>query len=523
MKFNIIFQSARSIVIELLDAGIYQLENEYCIYLNNELYLKSKKIVQTIDGLKPDTSYDLYIEHNGKKGEVTSFQTNRESFTLNVKEFGAKGDAKRDDTGSIQAAIYACPKDGRVLVPKGIYKITSLFLKSDLNLELAEGAVLSAITDREKFPIFPGRIESYDESEEYYLGTWEGNPLDMFTGIITGLNVSNVVICGKGTIDGNANVDNWWNNPKVRRIAWRPRLIFMNNCENVTVQGISVKNSPSWNIHPYFSKNLKFIDISVTNPKDSPNTDGLDPESCENVDIIGVYFSLGDDCIAVKSGKIYMGSKFKVASKNIMIRQCCMRDGHGSVTLGSEMAAGIKNLTVKDCLFINTDRGLRIKTRRGRGEDAVIDDIIFENIKMDHVMTPFVINSFYFCDPDGKTEYVRTKEKLPVDERTPNIKKLKFKNIESTNAHVAGVFAYGLPEQKIEKIEMENIKISYAETPVADVPAMMEGISPMTKQGIYVNNVKTFDIRNVEVTGCVGEPITAENVDNLIIDGKKLN
>lgn len=523
MEFNIIFQSARSIVIELLGAGIYQLEDEYSIYIDDKLHLNSKKVVQTIDGLMPNTSYDLYIEQNGKKSKTMKFQTDKESFTLNVKAFGAKGDGERDDTGSIQAAIYACPKDGRVLVPKGIYKITTLFLKSDLKLELAEGALLSAITEREKYPIFPGRIESYDESEEYYLGTWEGNPLDMFTGIITGLNVSNVVISGKGTIDGNANTDNWWKNPKVRNIAWRPRLIFLSNCENVTVQGISVKNSPSWNIHPYFSKNLKFIDISVTNPKDSPNTDGLDPESCENVDIIGVYFSLGDDCIAVKSGKIYMGSKFKVSSKNITIRQCCMRDGHGSVTLGSEMAAGIKNLIVKDCLFLNTDRGLRIKTRRGRGKDAIIDDIIFENIIMDHVMTPFVINSFYFCDPDGRTEYVRTKETLAVDERTPYIKKLKFKDITCTNVHVAGAFAYGLPEQKIEKIEMENISISYTDSPIADVPAMMEGVSPMTKQGVYVNNIETFEMRNVQIEGCVGEPLTAENVDNLLLDNKTIN
>lgn len=521
MDFKIIFQSARSIVIELIDAGIYQLEEAYNIYLDEKLYLTSDKVVQTIDGFKPDTTYHLYIEQNGEKSNSISFHTDKESYTLNVKDFGAKGDGMRDDTGSIQAAIYACPKDGRVLVPKGIYKISTLFLKSDLRLELAEGATLSAITDREKYPIFPGRIESYDEKSEYYLGTWEGNPLDMFTGIITGLNVSNVMIYGKGTIDGNASTDNWWHNPKTRNIAWRPRLIFMNNCENMIVQGISVKNSPSWNIHPFFSRNLKFIDLTVTNPKDSPNTDGLDPESCDNVEIVGVYFSLGDDCIAVKSGKIYMGAKYRVPSSNINIRQCCMRDGHGSVTLGSEMAAGINKLTVKDCLFINTDRGLRIKTRRGRGKDAIIDDVVFENIKMDHVMTPFVINSFYFCDPDGKTEYVRSKEKLPVDERTPYIKKLKFKNIDCKNAHVAGVFAYGLPEQKIDKIEMENIKISYADAPNADVPAMMEGISPYTKQGIYVNNIKTFEINNVLVEGCQGEAIIAENVDELIIDGKK--
>ena len=105
-----------------------------------------------------------------------------------------------------------------------------------------------------------------------------------------------------------------------------------------------------------------------------------------------------------------MGSTYKRPCEDVTIRQCCMRDGHGSVTIGSEMAGGVKNLTVRDCLFLETDRGLRIKTRRGRGKDAVVQGILFENIRMDHVRTPFVINCFYFCDPDGHTEYVRSKE-----------------------------------------------------------------------------------------------------------------
>lgn len=160
-----------------------------------------------------------------------------------------------------------------------------------------------------------------------------------------------------------------------------------------------------------FSDNLKFYGLTINNPSDSPNTDGLDPESCKNVDIVGVKFSLGDDCIAVKSGKIYMGKKYRTPSENIHIRQCLMENGHGAVTVGSEMAGGVKNLVVEECRFYDTDRGLRIKTRRGRGKDAVLDQIIFRKIDMDQVMTPFVINCFYFCDPDGKTEFVQSREK----------------------------------------------------------------------------------------------------------------
>lgn len=117
----------------------------------------------------------------------------------------------------IQAAILSCPKNSRVLVPKGTYKFTNLFLKSNMILELEEGAVLSAFTDKTKLPVLPGRVESYDERSEYLLASWEGNPLDSFASLITGIEVENVLICGKGTIDGCADFDNWWNTEKEKR------------------------------------------------------------------------------------------------------------------------------------------------------------------------------------------------------------------------------------------------------------------------------------------------------------------
>ncbi len=293
-------------------------------------------------------------------------------------------------------------------------------------------------------------------------------------------------------------------------------MIFLNSCGHVVIQGIQVQNSPSWNLHPYFSHDLRFLDMTITNPKDSPNTDGLDPESCRAVEIAGVRFSVGDDCVAVKSGKIYMGSKYKVPSEDILIRQCRMRDGHGSVTLGSEMAGGIRNLTVRDCLFLHTDRGLRIKTRRGRGKDAVIDGIIFENIRMDHVMTPFVVNSFYYCDPDGFSTYVSSKDPLPVDDGTPDIRTLKFRRIEAANCHVAGAYLYGLPEKKIQQVEMEDVRISYAREVKADIPAMLEGVEPVSKMGVFAANIDTLVLKNVTVEGQRGEKIVTQHIEHLI-------
>ena len=121
--------------------------------------------------------------------------------------------------------------------------------------------MLSAFTDRSRFPVFPGMIQSYDEEGEYNLGTWEGNPLPMYTAILTGVGVKDAAVYGQGIIDGNGGREegNWWYKPKEIEGVFRPRMIFLERCERVVVQGIQVQNSPSWNIHPYFSQDLRFL------------------------------------------------------------------------------------------------------------------------------------------------------------------------------------------------------------------------------------------------------------------------
>ena len=514
MEIKLIWKQACAAAIECVQQEIYELKESVQIFLNGEFYKESQQVISMIYGLKPDTEYEVCFRQGSEEAKL-HFKTKEADFVYDVRAFGAKGDGISDDTKFIQAAIMSCMPGGRVVIPEGTYKITSLFLKSDLIIELQKGAVLSADTDREKFPVLEGKV--YKEDEELILGTWEGDPMDMFAGIISGIGVKNVVIYGEGTIDGNASKDNWWYEAKKIRIAARPRMLFLNRCEDVCVAGITIKNSPSWNIHPFFSKNLRFIGVSILGPKDSPNTDGLNPESCDNVEILGCYFSVGDDCIAVKSGKISIGAKYKVPSSNIMIRQCCMRDGHGSITLGSEMAGGVRNLTAKECCFYHTDRGLRIKTRRGRGKDAIIDGIVFEDIKMDSVLTPFVVNSFYFCDPDGHTEYVQCKDPLPVDDKTPSIESLCFRNIQADNCHIAGTFFYGLPEKKIKYLEMKNVNINYAKEAQSGQPAMMDGIDEnICKMGVFAKNVERLVFDNVNVEGQEGKALLLEGIDELI-------
>lgn len=507
MKLSILYKGARFAAAELECTQNGEITAE----------LNGKKIpfsgsISYIGDLKPETEYSLSVTCGEEKVSET-FTTDYEYVTLNVRDFGAAGDGVTDDTVFIQAAIAACPKKSRVLIPAGKYKITNIFLKSGVNIELAEGAEILADDRRFSHPIFPGMTESYDEKEEYNLGTWEGNPLKMFAGIITGVDISDSVIYGAGVINGCATHENWWYNEKVMVGAFRPRLLFLCRCSRVSVFGLTFKNSPSWTIHPYFSEDITLTALKINNPENSPNTDGIDVESCKNVKIEGVHFTLGDDCIALKSGKIYMGRKYGIPSENILIRRCLMENGHGAVTLGSEMSAGIKNVTVENCFFRNTDRGLRIKTRRGRGDKAVIEGITFRNIEMDGVKTPFVANCFYFCDPDGRTGYVQDRNPLPVDDRTPYIGRLCFQDISCRNCHIAAAYFMGLPERKIGEVVMKNVSISFADEAKSGVPAMLCGIEEMSKRGVIAENVSRLVLENVSIEGAEGSDVTCNSVD----------
>ncbi len=505
MDFNCIFTSSVSACFELVNSDPYYSKEEYMVLLNGKEVESCKKNVFSLYNLTPATKYQVSIRYAGQETSK-SFTTDSESACISVKDFGAKGDGVTNDKLALQMAIMCCPTNGRVQVPAGTYYTGPLMLKSDMTLELCEGATILGDIDESHYPTLPGEIADPATGEMVQISSWEGDPYPHSQSFVSAYYAKNIKVVGLGVIDGNANNSTWWDFPKGRPVA-RPKLVFLNNCENVVFHGVTGQNSAAWNLHPFFSQHIYFYDIVVNAPANSPNTDGSDPESCDDVRYVGIRFSVGDDAIAIKSGKMYMGQKYKTPATNHVIRNCLMEYAHGGVVLGSEMGAGIKSLTVSQCYFSHTDRGLRIKTRRGRGNEAVVDGVEFSNIRMDNVKCPLVTNMFYFCDPDGKSEYVQQKTALPVDDRTPYLGNFLFKDMECTDCEWAAGFFYGLPEMPIERITIDNVSFTFKEDATEGFPAMMCDIEKQRKLGLYFNGVKNVDIKNVTMSGQDGEKI----------------
>ena len=151
MEIKVIWKAACATAVECVGQGIFEMEEPVEIYVNKDFYKKTNRVVSIIYDLKPDTEYEISVKKGNETAKVI-FMTEGESFVSDVKTFGAKGDGQQDDTKFIQAAIFSCLPGGRVVIPEGTYKVTSLFLKDNMTLELKKGAVLSADTDREHFP-----------------------------------------------------------------------------------------------------------------------------------------------------------------------------------------------------------------------------------------------------------------------------------------------------------------------------------------------------------------------------------
>ena len=510
MKFHVLTLTSVSACFELDNTLPYYADAPFDVAVNGAPALKDIRTnVFSLFDLTPDTEYTVTVGDDS-----LSFRTKTETVCINVKDVGAKGDGVTDDTVMLQAAINLCPAGGRVTVPAGTYCTRPLVLKSDLTLELKKDAILLGDTVEDHYPLLPGSIIDPVTDEEFHISSWEGSPTVCHQSFISAHYAKNITIVGQGVIDGNAVNSTWWQNVKERKTG-RPKLVFFNHCQHVLFHGIIGRNSAAWNFHPFFCQDVGFYNIAVEAPKDSPNTDGTDPESCDDVRYIGVRFSVGDDAIAIKAGKMYMGMKYKTPATRHLVRTCLMEYAHGAMVLGSEMSGGVKDLTVSQCYFSHTDRGMRIKTRRGRGKYAIIDGVEFSNIKMENVMCPFVINMYYFCDPDGHDEIVWSKLPQPIDDGTPYLGSFYFKDIQCTDCEWAAGYFYGLPEQPVGSVTLENVSFTVKPDASWGQPAMMDFVPEERKRGLFFNCVKKVCLKNVSVSGQAGDEVITINVEEV--------
>ncbi|AOZ93924.1 glycoside hydrolase family 28 protein [Paenibacillus crassostreae] len=418
----------------------------------------------------------------------------------NIVDYGAIKDSEVPATSAIRNAIEAASAagGGTVHVPAGTYLTGAIFLNSNIELNLSPGAILSFSTNPEDYPVVESR--------------WEGVKREVHASCVYGRDLVNISITGSGTLEGNGQP--WWDKHRHTPDDLhypRPKLISFDSCERVTIKDVTVINSPSWTVNPIGCSNVTIDNISILNPADSPNTDGINPESCTNVRISNCNIDVGDDCIAIKAGT--EDTKERVACENITITNCTMIHGHGGVVLGSEMSGDIRNVTISNCIFKQTDRGIRLKSRRGRG--GIIEDIRISNIVMEDVICPFILNLYYFCGPRGKEKYVWDKNPYPVTIETPYFRRIHFANITARNVHAAAGFLYGLAEQYVSEISFTNIDISIAKNAIAGRPAMMSGIEDMKGRGFYLGNVRDILFEHVTIENHEGPAFYVENGESV--------
>ncbi len=485
--YKVLKNFAFGFVVELENDSCFYSPESYRVYLDGQLYGEFNQNIISFFGLKPDHEYVVKFRAEHTEFEF-SHKTESCSYLIDVRDYNAIGDGVSDDTSAINMAIYTAPQNSTVYIPKGTYLVTQVLLKSDINIYLENGATLLHDTTREKLAIVKGLQRDYHFENSTVNASWEGSPMDTYSSVIYGKWASNVCIYGGGHINGNGADSGFWVNPKVKQKAFRPRNIFLAECSNICICGVTSENSSSWNMHPFFCNDIRFIGVRAVSVSNSPNTDGLNPESCTNVEILGCQFDVGDDCIAIKSGRYFMSYYKYQPTTNVEIRNCLMNSGHGGVVLGSEISCGAKQINVTKCYFKNTDRGLRIKTRRGRGSKSVISDVSFSNVVMDGVKHCFTVNMFYHCDPDGKSDYVQSRVFQEPDDQTPSISNITVSNVICKEISGSAIFIFGLPESPARGIVIKDCEFSFAENRINECPDMMENFEIVNDMGVYIEN-----------------------------------
>jgi len=322
---------------------------------------------------------------------------------FDITKYGAAGDGVKDSTEAIARAIAECNRagGGRVIVPRGLYSTAAIHLQSNVALHVSAGATLQFVRDSARYlPLVQTR--------------WEGTECMNYSAFIYANGQENIAVTGEGTLDGNADADHWWlwarrGGTNVQAISdarkrlldmgvrdvpveqrlfgegsfLRPNFIQPYRSRNVLIEGVTIHNSPMWEINPVFCTNVTVRNVKVMSQ--GPNNDGCNPDSCRDVLIENCSFETGDDCIAIKSGRNRDGRRVAVPSENVIIRNCEMKDGHGSITIGSEMSGGVRNVYAENCKLSspNLNQALRFKTNAMRG--GTIENVYFRNMDIGEI------------------------------------------------------------------------------------------------------------------------------------------
>lgn len=401
---------------------------------------------------------------------------------FNVLNFGAKSDSTGSNTLAIKKAIVAASSKGggTIYFPAGKYITGPIHLKSNITIYIDAGAELH----------FSDNFDDYLPMVE---SRWEGTAVSNFSPLFYGNNLENISIQGRGLIDGHGK--KWWRYSEIevkkqkedskwqkefKRLnkdvlapdlpGWiergflRPPFIQFLNCKNVQIKDIKIQNSPFWTINPQYCDNVTVDGVTIDNPP-SPNTDGINPESCSNVRIANCHISVGDDCITIKSGKDRSGRQVNIPAENYTITNCTMLRGHGGVVIGSEMSGGVNNIVISNCVFDGTDRGIRLKTARGRG--GVVENIQVSNIVMRNIRDQAIVMDM---------QYAKT-EVESISERTPKFRNIYISNLSGTTNRMG--YMRGLDEMPIENVVFSDINMQGN-----------TGFTALNIHGLTLNNIQ---------------------------------
>ncbi|MCU1225679.1 MAG: Polygalacturonase [Edaphobacter sp.] len=355
-----------------------------------------------------------------------------------VRTYGARADGATKDTKAIQAAIDDCASagGGTVKLSGGTFLSAPIVLKNNITLNLAKGTTLLGSSDHADYP----------RKREFNAPGYQS--------LVSATNAEHITITGGGTIDGAGK--SWWDAVRGTKDAGllgsentRPRLVVFDHSKHILVEGVTIQNSPYWQLVPYYSDDVTIRNVRILADPHSPNTDAIDPFSSTNVVIDHVYADVGDDNIAIKSGMVNSPGPDSPSS-NITITDCEFLHGHG-LSIGSEIAGGAQHIHAERIHFKGTDQGVRIKSNRDRGNQVF--DISFKDITMEDVKTSILISEYY---PKALPEGEVAAE--PIQRLTPFFHDITIENLKSTNSAWAGV-VIGLPESPVENVILKNISI----------------------------------------------------------------